>query len=55
MKFGALAQKSIYEITPKDLTNWRNKRLSEVSENTVLRKSHTTVQCLHSRKKNCFD
>ncbi|MFW2077479.1 hypothetical protein ACG94X_07080 [Acinetobacter sp. ULE_I010] len=26
-KFGALAQKSIYDITPKDLTNWRNKRL----------------------------
>lgn len=24
-KFGALAQKSIYDISPKDLTNWRNK------------------------------
>ena len=37
MKFGALAQKSIYDITPKDLTGWRNNRLTQVGENTVLK------------------
>lgn len=36
-KFGALGVKSIYEITPQDLTNWRNKRLKEVTANTVLK------------------
>lgn len=51
MKFGALAQKSIYEITPKDLTNWRNKRLSEVSENTVLKEiSHYSAMFTFAQK-----
>lgn len=36
-KLGDIANKSIYEITPQDLTNWRNKRLTEVSIKTVLR------------------
>lgn len=36
-KFGALAEMSIHDITPKHLTNWRNKRLEEVGANTVLR------------------
>ncbi|PKD80210.1 tyrosine-type recombinase/integrase [Acinetobacter radioresistens] len=36
-KFGALAEMSIHDITPKHLTNWRNKRLKEVGANTVLR------------------
>ncbi|WP_288385530.1 site-specific integrase [uncultured Acinetobacter sp.] len=36
-KFGFLAYKAIYEITPKQLTNWRNKRLLEVGANTVLK------------------
>ena len=36
-KFGALADMSIHEISPKHLTTWRNKRLKEVGANTVLR------------------
>ena len=36
-KFGALAEMSIHDITPKHLTTWRNKRLEEVGANTVLR------------------
>ena len=36
-KFGELAEMSIHEITAKHLTNWRNKRLTQVSANTVLR------------------
>ncbi len=51
VKFGALAQKSIYDITPKDLTNWRNKRLSEVSENTVLKEiSHYSAMFTFAQK-----
>lgn len=50
-KFGALAQKSIYDITPKDLTNWRNKRLKEVSENTVLKEiSHYSAMFTYAQK-----
>lgn len=37
VKFGALAETSIHDITPQHLTNWRNKRLTEVGANTVLR------------------
>lgn len=36
-KFGALADMSIHDITPRHLTAWRNKRLKEVGANTVLR------------------
>lgn len=36
-KFGLLANKDIGEITPKDLTQWRNNRLKEVSAGTVLK------------------
>ena len=36
-KFGELADKSIHDITPKDLTIWKNKRLKEVGANTVIR------------------
>lgn len=36
-KFGVLGVKSIYEITPKDLTDWRNKRSKQVSAGTVLK------------------
>lgn len=51
MKFGALAQKSIYDITPKDLTNWRNKRLKEVGENTVLKEiSHYSAMFTYAQK-----
>ena len=51
IKFGALAQKSIYNITPKDLTNWRNKRLTEVSENTVLKEiSHYSAMFTYAQK-----
>lgn len=35
--FGELAHNSIHDITPKHLTIWRNKRLKEVSDGTVLR------------------
>ncbi|QOW46490.1 MULTISPECIES: site-specific integrase [Acinetobacter] len=37
LKFGALADMSIHDITPKHLTNWRNKRAKEVGANTLLR------------------
>ena len=51
MKFGALAQKSIYDITPKDLTHWRNKRLTEVGENTVLKEiSHYSAMFTFAQK-----
>lgn len=51
IKFGALAQKSIYNITPKDLTNWRNKRLTEVGENTVLKEiSHYSAMFTYAQK-----
>lgn len=36
-KLGVIANKSIYDITPQDLTLWRNKRCKEVSINTVLK------------------
>lgn len=36
-KVGNLANILIYDITPKQLTIWRNKRLKQVSENTVLK------------------
>ncbi|MDA3440045.1 site-specific integrase [Acinetobacter bereziniae] len=36
-KFGFLSGTSIYEINPKQLTNWRNKRSLEVGANTVLK------------------
>lgn len=36
-KFGALAEMSIHDITPKHLTTWRNKRATEVGVNTLLR------------------
>ncbi len=36
-KFGALAEMSIHDITPKHLTTWRNKRATEVGANTLLR------------------
>ena len=36
-KFGILAEASIYDITPKHLTNWRNSRSKEVNANTVLK------------------
>ncbi|AOA58294.1 tyrosine-type recombinase/integrase [Acinetobacter larvae] len=36
-KFGELANMSIYDITPRHLTNWRNTRLKVVGPNTVLR------------------
>ena len=50
-KFGALAQKSIYDITPKDLTNWRNKRLQQVGENTVLKEiSHYSAMFTYAQK-----
>lgn len=51
MKFGALAQKSIYDITPKDLTVWRNKRNTEVSANTVLKEiSHYSAMFTYAHK-----
>ncbi len=51
MKFSALAQKSIYDITPKDLTMWRNKRLTEVGENTVLKEiSHYSAMFTYAQK-----
>lgn len=50
-KFGALAQKSIYDITAKDLTNWRNKRLQEVGDNTVLKEiSHYSAMFTYAQK-----
>lgn len=36
-KIGLIGLKSIYDITPKDLTDWRNKRSKEVGANTVLK------------------
>ena len=36
-KFGFLSGTSIYDINPRQLTNWRNKRSKEVSANTVLK------------------
>ncbi|MEN8319787.1 tyrosine-type recombinase/integrase [Acinetobacter junii] len=51
IKFGVLAQKSIYELTPKDLTAWRNKRLTEVGENTVLKEiSHYSAMFTYAQK-----
>ena len=51
MKFGALAQKSIYDITPKDLTGWRNNRLTQVGENTVLKEiSHYSAMFTFAQK-----
>lgn len=35
--FAELAQTSIHDITPKHLTEWRNKRLQVVTDGTVLR------------------
>lgn len=50
-KFGALAQKSLYDISPKDLTHWRNKRLKEVGENTVLKEiSHYSAMFTYAQK-----
>ncbi|BAP36652.1 putative recombinase [Acinetobacter guillouiae] len=50
-KFGALAQKSIYDITPKDLTAWRNKRMKEVGENTILKEiSHYSAIFSYAQK-----
>lgn len=50
-KFGALAQKSIYDITPKDLTHWRNKRLEQVGKNTVLKEiSHYSAMFTYAQK-----
>ena len=50
-KFSALAQKSIYDITPKDLTFWRNKRLTQVGENTVLKEiSHYSAMFTFAQK-----
>ncbi len=51
MKFGALAQKSIYDITSKDLTNWRNRRMTEVGTNTVLKEiSHYSAMFTYAHK-----
>lgn len=51
MKFGALAQKSIYDITPKDLTGWRNNRLTQVGENIVLKEiSHYSAMFTFAQK-----
>ena len=36
-KLGDVANLSIHDITPQDLTAWRNKRSTEVKENTVLK------------------
>lgn len=36
-KFGVLAHKQINEITAKELTDWRNKRMHSVSASTLLR------------------
>lgn len=36
-RFGALTKKDITKITAQDLTHWRNKRQSEVSDGTVLK------------------
>lgn len=36
-RFGLLGRKDITQITPQDLTHWRNKRQSEVSDGTVLK------------------
>lgn len=36
-KLGVVAHKNIHDITTQDLTKWRNKRCSEVSDNTVLK------------------
>ena len=36
-KFGDLAHKNIHDITPQDLTAWRNRRSTQVKENTVLK------------------
>ena len=36
-KFGDLAHKNIHDITPQDLTAWRNGRSTQVKENTVLK------------------
>lgn len=36
-KFGELSYKNIHDITPKDLTDWRNKRSTQVSAGTVLK------------------
>ena len=36
-KFGFLSGTSVHDITPKQLTNWRNRRSGEVGANTVLK------------------
>ena len=36
-KFSELAHKNIHDITPQDLTAWRNRRSTQVKENTVLK------------------
>lgn len=36
-RFAGLTEKDITQITPQDLTHWRNKRQSEVSDGTVLK------------------
>lgn len=50
-RFGSLAQKSIYDIKPKDLTIWRNNRLNQVGENTVLKEiSHYSAMFTFAQK-----
>lgn len=36
-KLGDIAHKNIHDITPQDLTGWRNTRCTQVKENTVLK------------------
>lgn len=36
-KFGFLSGTSVHDISPKQLTNWRNRRLTQVGANTVLK------------------
>lgn len=36
-RFGTLAVKSIHDITPLDLTNWRNERAKSISDGTLLK------------------
>lgn len=53
-KFDDLSEKSIHDITPQDLTKWRNNRLKEVSAKTVLREIALFSSVFTYAKKELF-
>lgn len=51
---GELVDRQIHEITPQDLTNWRNKRLLEVSKGTVLKEISMFSSIMSYAQKELF-